>query len=273
MAMADLVERQRQLDTTIAEQGEAALTIEEWELCATIGAVQNIVNLDFTDVILANSLSNWPIYQRMMQDPDNGAHKTRGRALMIGSASVLSSTAFTRLADEVYGTKRSVVVDKVGGVSKIHAGNFVFGDGFELPFKSKSFTLVHTDRLLPSLVDASDSLENFPTVAFNLAKEIARVLRKGGQVFMNEFLPGLGTNLSNESINAALHLTNRLLKTVMDANGIRTTAKYAKLPGDIAYWHDRSRNLKAYQTIDINTLALHGQKVQSVENPQYPWES
>jgi SAM-dependent methyltransferase len=130
-----------------------------------------------------STLTDWAAYCRLMRD-----YGTRGdgnaSALLIGAYSAISARSFECLAKAEYGAGRVVVLDMVAGADKMKHGNFVFGNGTELPFADGSFDFVHTNRLTHMLQDPGASKRSGRDSRAALLAEIARVTAPGGQVFM-----------------------------------------------------------------------------------------
>lgn len=271
MELDELGNVQATLLDVIDQGGFDSLSIEEQELWATLRGIKRILVGDFSQPFQGDTLSNWPIFQNMMDEPENRATKTDGTALMVGSASVLSSVAFGHLAREIYGTKRTVIVDRRGSVNKMHTGNFIQADGFSLPFGDQSISVVHTHRLLSALVDDSRPFDEFPVSVFALIKEFSRVLPIGGQVFMNEALPGVTESMSTEDLRDSLGMLSVILSVSFNNNGLRWVIDQARLPKNPTFWHDQSRYLDIKTTQPINSIAVYAQKVEHIPDAQFSW--
>jgi SAM-dependent methyltransferase len=155
----------------------------------------------------SSTLTDWPVYEEMMRQHGTMANGSAS-ALMIGSISAMSSRAFVRFAETQYGANDIHIVDPVAGKDKVRHGNFTYGSGLALPYKSESMDFVHTNQLIHMLKDPSSPSRPHKQKVLMLFSEIARVLAPGGQVFMKEAPPE--TTDESISLHAAVRETRRL---------------------------------------------------------------
>lgn len=162
-------------------------------------------------VDMPNTLTDWPNYKFMM-DRHGRKVKRGGTALMIGSLTAMSSRAFVCLAEQEYGTDTNCIIDLASTKPKAQHGHFMQASGLNLPFRSASVDVVHTNRLLHVLEDPSSPSGELESLMPKLFQEIARILVPRGQVLMYELTPGVK---DAETYDEGLSLTQSFTSNVL----------------------------------------------------------
>lgn len=164
----------------------------------------------------ANTLVEWPVYEDLMRRHGTRATWTAS-ALMIGSLTPMSSRAFVCAARSLYGAKRAYIVDPQATPEKTRHGNFIYGDGLQLPIKDGTMDYVHTNRLLHMLSGAKSADELDEGNAERLFTEISRVMPPGGQLLMAERAPGVTQDTNPLEDTQALRKTIEFVSKLLPA--------------------------------------------------------
>ncbi|HSW99515.1 MAG TPA: hypothetical protein VLH38_00590 [Patescibacteria group bacterium] len=223
----------------------------------------------------ATNLTSWPLYQRLFEQNVSegpGSPEKISNALLIGSLSALSSAAFMAQAEDIYKVEeKAVIIDIRSGTDKRRQGNFMYGDGLQLPFRDNTLQLVQTNQLLSMLIGpgniapVDDKTEKM--MADQLFGEVFRVLQPGGHVLMRECATRLDhadkpNNYQSTYNQKRFALLWQSLPETLLATGFTTThiEEVEDIIG-VDYLFDPSRDFKSYATErNPTSIAVYARK-------------
>lgn len=172
-------------------------------------------------------------------------------ALMIGALTSLSARSFVCLAEDVYGADKAFIVDPEIDRDKIRHGLFVQASGLQLPFPSESMDFVHTNRLLYALQDPSSRSRPRRQQIRMVGSEIARVLKPGGQVLMQETILDKNLYPTREQAKRAGDQLGTSFCGVLQQEGVQFTHyETARNVSDIEFLFDKDRDFGKYPSED-----------------------
>lgn len=204
-------------------------------------------------------LVGWPTYQYMIDV--YGKRVDHSSALLLGSASSLSSRGFTTLAKEELGADEAHVIDLHGGAQKASEGIFTTGSVLELPrhYPASSKDYIITSQLFHQLVfperlGYGNAIEQVLDGAY-------QVLKPGGQLLLKECLPEARYNQPVATVEAETHSLGRYLRQLLTAIGFAKVRSHQPANHADSAVFDPTRNFdKHINGRSFGVVAVHAQK-------------
>lgn len=197
----------------------------------------------------ASTLTDWLSYYTMMQ-----LHGTKGNgeavSLNIGALGAVAARSFACAAEHLYGAGTAHVVDLEAGEAKARHGTFTLGNGLHMSFlPDESVDFVHTNHLFADLKDPSRLMVPDIQLRLDFFREVARVLRSGGQLLMKELVPKHDPKRSPEKTLARSRQFGDFITRSLhqfDISDVRVAQ--AQLPTSPDFLFDPARNFPAVPT-------------------------